>query len=548
MSEAMTKSFALNFVLLLCGSASAQGTVGVFREIPLPNPASGPTSVALAAGGLWFTEFHGNKIGRINPDGTVTEFVIPTPKSGPMGITGYGDTIWFTEFNANKIGKITPSGVITEYSVPTPESGPFDISLGSSGDVWFTEFEANKIGRITNTGVITEFPIPTPNSGPMGIGRGADGETWFTEFRGDKLARILSGGAVQEMVPLASGSGPTDLSYGDGSLWFTAFLGNRIGMIRNNVLSEFPVPTAGGGPWNIVAGYEGSNAWFTERLANKIGYVWANGRMTEYEIPDRGGEPMGIELLLEKAWFAERSGNAISSVQPDAVLVPGAGTVGTWDTVFRFANLDPQPVTVLTSIIPLPQRVCAGACFPEGRTALPGFGVGGIIASENRLNGIMTLYVRALESGVVPSVSVRMVNNQRPSQADPLPVIRLSTLTALNPTLLAFPGVTTTASARSSLVLVSVNAGLGVRLGPPGGLSVRVEAVSNAGEVLGASSFQLFPGHTLLLGDVLAHLGVPNLEDGHIRVTKTGGGDLLWGYLATVTADGGVSIIAGLNP
>jgi hypothetical protein len=69
--------------------------------------------------------------------------------------------MWFTEFGGNKIGRITTGGVISEFPVPTQNSGPIDIAAGSDGAMWFAERGGNKIGRIT---VPTEEPAPSPPS------------------------------------------------------------------------------------------------------------------------------------------------------------------------------------------------------------------------------------------------------------------------------------------------------------------------------------------------------------------------------------------------
>ena len=46
-------------------------TDGMVTDFPLPNPGSGPTTIALAQDGtVWFTESGGNRIGRIAPDGS----------------------------------------------------------------------------------------------------------------------------------------------------------------------------------------------------------------------------------------------------------------------------------------------------------------------------------------------------------------------------------------------------------------------------------------------------------------------------------------------
>ena len=82
-------------------------------EFSLPNPGSGPTTIALAPDGtLWFTEQAGNRIGRMAPDGTaIKEFDLPNPASAPRIITiGPDNNLWFSEHEGNRIGRITPGG------------------------------------------------------------------------------------------------------------------------------------------------------------------------------------------------------------------------------------------------------------------------------------------------------------------------------------------------------------------------------------------------------------------------------------------------------
>src|SRR5688572_26461021 len=93
----MTRKWLYALGMLVCGAAltaqqrwlgpseKALTTDGVVTTFPLPNPKSGPTTIALAQDGtLWFTESAGNRIGRMNPDGTgLKEFNLPHPDSSP---------------------------------------------------------------------------------------------------------------------------------------------------------------------------------------------------------------------------------------------------------------------------------------------------------------------------------------------------------------------------------------------------------------------------------------------------------------------------------
>ena len=152
----------LGIGLLAAGVAAQQQWLGpnealatfnpVPVEFPLPNPGSGPTTVALAPdGAVWFTESSGNRIGRMNPDGSgLREFPLPHPDSGPRIIAlGSDGNMWFSEHTGNRMGRITPDGTITEFDIPTPKSMPRAIALGGDGNIWFGEFAGGKIGAFS---------------------------------------------------------------------------------------------------------------------------------------------------------------------------------------------------------------------------------------------------------------------------------------------------------------------------------------------------------------------------------------------------------------
>jgi len=101
-------------------------------------------------GNLWFTERLGNNIGRITPDGVLTEFAIPTPSSLPNTIRpDPHQALYFTE-EIGKIARITDEGSIREHDVPNPSGQPLGVGAGPQGnDVWFTGFADASIGRLT---------------------------------------------------------------------------------------------------------------------------------------------------------------------------------------------------------------------------------------------------------------------------------------------------------------------------------------------------------------------------------------------------------------
>jgi virginiamycin B lyase len=94
-------------------------TDGKITELALPSPNAQPWGITTGPdGALWFTEAScvreqssrcivGNKIGRITTAGAVTEFTIPSDGSGPHSITtGPDGALWFTEYYGNRVGRL----------------------------------------------------------------------------------------------------------------------------------------------------------------------------------------------------------------------------------------------------------------------------------------------------------------------------------------------------------------------------------------------------------------------------------------------------------
>ena len=73
------------------------------------------------------------------------EFPIPSAGLSEWIASGPDGTVWFTEGDGNRIGKITPNGVITEFATAVG-SLPEGITIGPDGNLWFTEYSRNKIG------------------------------------------------------------------------------------------------------------------------------------------------------------------------------------------------------------------------------------------------------------------------------------------------------------------------------------------------------------------------------------------------------------------
>jgi virginiamycin B lyase len=67
----------------------------------------------------------------------------------PMGIApGPDGGLWFTNYFGNSIGRITTAGAFTLYTGLGVKE-PLGIAAGPDGAMWFTNSMSNSIGRIT---------------------------------------------------------------------------------------------------------------------------------------------------------------------------------------------------------------------------------------------------------------------------------------------------------------------------------------------------------------------------------------------------------------
>jgi streptogramin lyase len=147
-------------------------SVGI-TEFPVPAPLgvddigyNGKGITAGADGNIWFHLENEGEIGRITPDGQVTDFSVPSPLAsvGPM-TEGPDGNIWFigyTPVNDVFLCSMTPTGAVTEFSmwhdVPTTINS---MTVGPDGNFWFAGWwEGAVIGRVTPTGQVTVFDTP----------------------------------------------------------------------------------------------------------------------------------------------------------------------------------------------------------------------------------------------------------------------------------------------------------------------------------------------------------------------------------------------------
>ena len=212
-------------------------------EFPLPGAARDPDRITLGPdGNLWFTE-PSFGIGRITPTGVIAEFAAPhgafgTITSGPDG------NVWYTAthcFSLNPIctqpdafvGRITPDGTITEFNLGS-SSNPWGITSGSDGNLWVADGLQSAVWRITPSGDLTPFPVAGGGSLAFwNVTSGSDGNLWF--LRDPAIfARVTTQGTVHQYpMPTQATSNIGGITAGpDGNIWFIERSTNQIARVE----------------------------------------------------------------------------------------------------------------------------------------------------------------------------------------------------------------------------------------------------------------------------------------------------------------------------
>jgi len=298
-------------------------STGVFSgTFPIPLPGSRPIGVAAVAGtghqDIWFTLSDANLIGRlIYTDTAHTSFVtytIPTANSIPLNVTYSGGAVWFTEYAGNRIGRLDPAtGVIIEYIVPTANSGPADIGAAPDGTLWFSEQTGNKLGSLNPiSGTLTEYSDPGTQSPqqPYGIFVQNDNTIWVTEPNRGWVSRLIPPNGWSP-VGIGAGTYPYDLAVdGVGIPWVLERGINGIcGIITGTLqgcLYQYPIPAPASAPAAIVI-ENNTSRWFTESGANQLGHMTGppNVAFQEYPLPVPGLWPQGLALASDGSlWIA----------------------------------------------------------------------------------------------------------------------------------------------------------------------------------------------------------------------------------------------------
>jgi virginiamycin B lyase len=239
-----------------------------------------------------------------SPTGETRRHAIPA--AAPTGPTGGGlsdmtvsadGSVWFLQSDADRLGRLSPDGTITDVPLARPGDGfirPSSLTADPDGSVWVSATLAGRIARVDGrTLAVAQFPIPHATGVVKGASLAADGDggVWFEypatsvypEGSPPALGRMNRRGSITfHRLPDGQPRWPGSLTAGpDGAIWFLDGPAKTVGrMASDGTLTGFPfayadVAVGGTRPHELAAGP--SALWFAQPHTNSLGLITCQG-------------------------------------------------------------------------------------------------------------------------------------------------------------------------------------------------------------------------------------------------------------------------------
>lgn len=138
---------------------------------------------------LYVCDLSGSKIYKIAYDG---EFLDTISVSSPSGIIKSidSDTMIFTQYTGNKVSKLAPDGTITLIASGAPMVGVVGLTYDNTGQLYVANFTDRKIFKLNDTIFTYVATVPGPPGGSLGFIAFANGFLYGTGYNDHKIYKI----------------------------------------------------------------------------------------------------------------------------------------------------------------------------------------------------------------------------------------------------------------------------------------------------------------------------------------------------------------------
>jgi uncharacterized protein (TIGR03437 family) len=312
--------------------------------------ASPRNVLADGAGNIYFSEFSGNRVRKLGPDGSVT-LIAGTGVGGSAGDGGlatqaqlsfpaglaldvYGN-LYIADSLNNKIRKVSAGKITTvlgtgstSIAAPAELATPTAVVVDGAGNLYVADFGNQRIRKLSPNGTITTIPVPARDLALDSAGN-------LLVANGNRVLRILGSGAVTTIA----GDGAY-LSRGDGGPAILARLnapsglaldGNGNVWISDTANAHIRVVSAASGQINTVLGGAGqinSPLQITfDPNQNLIIADAAGNRIRELT------SPQGALLTLAGTGFPGNSGDGFPAIST-SLSTPGGVAMGSNGNIY----------------------------------------------------------------------------------------------------------------------------------------------------------------------------------------------------------------------
>lgn len=343
---AVAATLALGAASLLVATPAANAAPG-----DITNFAVGTRPIGLASdasGNLWSANIGSQTISRLTLAGAVTNFAL-TRQNPQLIVAGSDNAMWFTYERDAAIGRISPDGVVTDFSNGVPGPG-FDIALGPDNALWITVPTQKQVIRMTTAGAVTAYD--TGNAAAQFITPGPSGSNrmYMTLPQVNKIGVITMQGQFSTIDGPDGATAMSDIITVGNNVWFGSATNNTLRLTRIVNDSSFIQVLA---PQIPTPGFFGlgrdNTMWITDGTQSTVNHFTNAGAFVAgYSTGAVPGFP--VQALDGNVWVTIPGGNAVAriltgvvpTVENSPALTPTTNLVagtpitvsnGTWDNV-----------------------------------------------------------------------------------------------------------------------------------------------------------------------------------------------------------------------
>lgn len=224
-----------------------------------------------ASGHLWVSDNRADEIWQLNPTTGVY-----TVYEGAANVTDArrdpsGD-VWWTDFTGNRLGRISLStNSLTLWSLGAA-GNPRGTAVDDAGRVWATDsFAPHVYGFNPGTTELCTYTVPDNGASVYMVARA--GEIWLGDWRQDRILKLDPTSNRFTIWQLAAGAYPGGLAAdGSDNLWWVDRNQGIVAQLEpaSSRLTTYPLP-AGSSPRMISV--SGGRVWYSEVTSRTIGML-----------------------------------------------------------------------------------------------------------------------------------------------------------------------------------------------------------------------------------------------------------------------------------